>query len=103
MRSSICSHMEQLSGEPDPGQICWQGKGLQPAPSPAPALPDKARLSARLQHTPCPSQQCASNSASAGPHFCWPLGESWDSVQAPQLPGSWAQGSHLISSELMSW
>lgn len=58
MLSSTCSHVGELPGEPDPGQICWPGRGRQPAPSPA-----------------LPGGACV---ALVGPHLCQTLGQSWD-------------------------
>lgn len=66
----------------------------------------------RRLHQPCLTRHAVAHAllflavlqhaASAGPHLCWPPGQSWDSAQAPQLPGSWEQVSHLISSEVKS-
>lgn len=58
MLSSTCSHMGEPPGEPDPGQICWPGRGRQPAASPA--VPGGA------------------HAALGGLHLCQTLGQSWD-------------------------
>ena len=47
-----------------------------------------------VAHT-LPFPAVCQHSASAGPHLCWPLGQSWDSAQAPQTTAPRLLGTEL--------